>query len=114
MNKVLIGKKGEANIINYLESKGFNILERNYRYRQKEVDIIAKKDEIIAFVEVKLRTNSKFGEGVEAISNFKKRNIITVAKYYISSRNLYNYNIRFDVATITRNNLVYIENAFQI
>jgi len=114
MNKVLIGKDGENIITNYLKSRGFTILERNFRYGKKEVDIIAKSDDIIAFVEVKLRTNINYGDGLDAIGSYKKKNIIYVAKYYIQTNNLYNYNIRFDVASISNGNIEYIENAFQI
>ncbi len=113
-NKYSTGKNGEDKIVSYLIKRGWTVLERNFRYKKKEVDIIASKDEIIIFVEVKARNSVKFGRGFEAVDNHKKRHILSVARYYVEKYKLQNINIRFDVASIDRDVIRYIENAFQV
>lgn len=114
MNKCTIGKVGEKRIVSFLKSKGFFILESNFRYGKKEVDIIARKDDKIIFIEVKTRNYRGFGTGAEAIDTRKRNNIISVARYYVNKNKLNDCNIRFDVASIDKNNVIYIENAFQV
>lgn len=114
MNRINVGKGGEEQAVRYLRERGYRILERNYRYHNKEVDIIAQKDDTIVFVEVKARTNRSFGDGMEAVNFHKKSNIIYVARYYLNEKELYDHTIRFDVASVNKNSLVYIENAFQL
>jgi putative endonuclease len=114
MNKKKLGKTGECKIADYLTYKGWKILEKNFRHNRKEVDIIARKKSLIIFVEVKTRRNEKFGKGLEAVDVNKRNNIISVARYYLRSKNLMNCNVRFDVASLDGNAVSYIENAFQI
>ena len=113
-SKYAIGKNGEDKIACYLKKRGWTVLERNFRYQKKEVDIIASKDNIISFVEVKARNSDQFGKGFEAVDNKKQRHILSVARYYIDNNKLHDKNIRFDVASIDRDVIRYIENAFQI
>jgi len=108
---------GETQTCNYLEQIGYKILERNYRCYFGEIDIIALDQEIIAFVEVKLRTNKKYGIGIESISQHKKNNIKQVANYFLHTNWLFKNNIiRFDVVDILNYKGVYygkvIKNAF--
>ena len=88
MNNVEKGMQGEEIVQNYLIEGGYRILERNFRFHHREVDIIAAKDDILVFVEVKSRKDEDFGRGFEAISDMKKRNIISVARYYIQKKGL--------------------------
>ncbi len=105
--------RGEEIVQNYLIEGGYRILERNFRFHHREVDIIAAKDDILVFVEVKSRKDGDFGRGFEAISDMKKRNIISVARYYTQKKGLQDCNVRFDVASLDRGALQYFENAFQ-
>ncbi len=114
MNKALYGKIGEDSVIDYLKEKRCRILERNFRYRKKEVDIIAEENGVIIFVEVKVRRGSSFGTGLESINNRKIDNIASVAIHYLKKNKLDNSNVRFDVASIDNNKLLYIKDAFQL
>lgn len=114
MNKISVGKKGEEAIARYLADRGYTIIERNYRYQKKEVDVIARKGDTLVFVEVKYRKSRVFGGGTEAIGRTKRQSIIQVARAYIARQKLYYLNVRFDVASIDRGRLCYIENAFQV
>ena len=113
-SKYSTGIYGEDKIVSYLKKRGWTILERNFRYQKKEVDIIASREDIISFVEVKARNSNQFGRGFEAVDNHKKRHILSVARYYVEKYKLQNINIRFDVASIDCDVIRYIENAFQV
>jgi putative endonuclease len=114
MNKVAIGKRWEDRVACYLIENGYSILERNYRFHSKEVDIIASKDDLVVFVEVKYRAGRTFGAGVDSVTTKKKQNILSVAMQYMGKKRLYNRNVRFDVADIEDNKLSYIEDAFRL
>lgn len=114
MNNKEKGEVGENIASKYLLSKGAQILERNYRIKSGEIDIIAKLDNELVFIEVKSRTNKKYGYPCESV-NYKKINKITnTAKYYILKNNLYDIPIRFDVVEIyfSDRKLNHIVNAF--
>jgi putative endonuclease len=112
MSNVQKGRQGEEAVQRYLVEKGYRILERNFRFHHREVDIIAVKGDILIFVEVKFRQSGEFGQGVEAVTDLKKRNIVSVARYYIQKKGLNELNVRFDVASLDGDTLDYFENAF--
>ena len=112
MNSIEKGLQGEETVQEYLIEKGYRIRARNFRFHHREVDIIASKDDILVFVEVKARHDDDFGQGFEAITDMKKRNIISVARYYIEKYGMYDYNVRFDVASLDGGKLQYFENAY--
>jgi putative endonuclease len=95
------GGEGERLAAEHLEKNGWTILERNFRFGHGEIDLIARRDQIVAFVEVKVRTGTEFGHPLEAIGAAKQREIQRVAHYWISHRgdplDLY----RFDAVAIT-------------
>jgi len=111
-----LGREGEDFAATYLKAKGYVILKRNYRYKSKEIDIIAKKDEICVFVEVKTRSGYIHEEPERAVGIKKQRFLIEAANYFLI-RNDIELESRFDVITIkktnTRTALNHIENAFQ-
>jgi len=94
-----IGRKGESLAAEYLINKGFNILERNYRYGRLEIDIIAEIDNVIVFIEVKARQSKRFGYPEEAVDNRKTDHILTCADHYIY-QNQWTGDIRFDIISI--------------
>ncbi len=97
-----IGKWGENLACQYLESNNYKIIERNFFCRQGEIDIIAKdvaKKEIV-FVEVKTRSNLKYGNPAEAVNESKRRHIRQVVNYYIYRKQIYHLAIRIDVIEI--------------
>lgn len=112
-----IGSRGEKIAVDFLKKKGLQILAKNYRFKKKEIDIIAKDKDTICFIEVKTRTTKEFGLPEEAIMNRKMRNLINLALSYMKRYNFVDYNIRFDVVSIyfLKNNkpkIDYFKNAF--
>jgi putative endonuclease len=107
------GNKGEDMATAHLESVGFEVIERNYRYRQSEIDIIALKDNsLLVFVEVKLRTRGEFGTGETFVSANQERKIIEAAEEYTFAIN-WQKNIRFDIITVDgEGKLEWFEDAF--
>ena len=114
MKKKRIGKFGEDLAVIYLKRIGYKILERNFRCRVGEVDIIAKDVEEIVFIEVKTRTNNTYGEPSEAVDYIKKEHIIKTANYYLYKNKLYNKSIRFDVIEVFLSNKFHINHIKQI
>lgn len=94
------GKLGEDYTAAYLEKIGYTIIKRNYRKPCGEIDIIATKDGIIAFVEVKSRKKGSLVSGVEAVGYKKKGRIIATADYYFAEFGI-ELQPRYDIAEVT-------------
>ncbi|WP_306415995.1 YraN family protein [Fulvivirga ulvae] len=75
-NKAQTGKDGEQRAAEYLMGKGYELLERNYRYKRSEIDIIIKKEQLLVFVEVKTRSYSSFGYPEDAVDGIKIKKVI--------------------------------------
>lgn len=117
-NSIEIGRAGEEYVCRYLESKGYEILCRNFKIRGGEIDIIATKDDIIAFVEVKTRKQSCLVDGFSAVDRRKKTHIIRTAETYMW-REAIELQPRYDIAEVvyigdTVKRFEYIENAFDV
>ncbi|TET23092.1 MAG: YraN family protein [Candidatus Cloacimonadota bacterium] len=117
-NKRAIGINGEKIASAYVKKMGLTILETNYRQKTGEIDIIAAKNNLIAFIEVKIRQTHQYGHPEEAIDRKKKRRMIRTAKYYLVTHNLYDKQVvRFDVLAIqgkeSSYDIEYFENAFR-
>ncbi len=97
---VSIGALGEEAAVKALRKNGYKILERNFRTKTGEIDIIAKDKEYTCFVEVKLRKTNCFGSPADAINEQKRRRIISAAKYYAVKNGLYESPLRFDAVLI--------------
>lgn len=95
-----IGKIGEDIAARYLQQKGYKIIERNFESRQGEIDIIAIDKNELVFVEVKTRTNMKFGKPIEAVDKLKQKHLIKTVEYYLYSRHLEDEFVRIDVIEI--------------
>ncbi len=113
MDKILSGKDGEEKACNYLKSKKYKILEKNYRCLYGEIDIIAKYNNTLVIIEVKYRKSAKFGKGYEAVNYTKQQKIIKTLQYYINEKNV-KMPVRFDVISIDNNEITHIENAFGV
>ncbi len=120
MNIGKTGAEGEKRVANFLRKKGFAIINRNFRSKYGEIDIIAENSEYILFVEVKTRKENSLVSGVEAVDAFKQRRIILTANDYIA-KTLNEKQPRFDIAEVTvfektdgslGYKLTYIENAW--
>ena len=109
------GTRGEELAREYLTNNGYTILETNWRYRTHEVDIIAKKGDILVFVEVKTRSSKFLGEPEIFVSRTQQRAYVTVADAYIQKFNRQE-EVRFDIIAIVLNSntqeVRHIPNAF--
>lgn len=112
LNKV-VGTQGETLAAKYLESKGYEIIKRNYKNDYGEIDIIAAHDGYLIFVEVKTRSSLVFGFPSEAVDAHKRRKISQVASVYIRYNKLYDLPVRFDVIEICGEEINHIEDAFE-
>ena len=102
------GFEGEQLAAKFLKANGYRILERNYRTKSGEIDIIARKNRSIVFIEVKTRSNDSFGSPVEAVDRRKLAKLEIVANQYIQKKEIEDAAFRFEVITITK-----INNAWQ-
>lgn len=95
----LKGVKSEDEAARFLVAQGYEILERRYRFEHKEIDLIARKDGTITFVEVKMRSGKSFGAPVLSIDRKKVQNIVYAAEGYIheNRETLGEMSFRFDV-----------------
>ena len=115
------GNWGEERAALYLRLHGYKIVERNFRCRQGEIDIIARKGDVVAFVEVKQRKNADFGEAREFVTFSKQRRIIAAAELWLLKTGC-GLQPRFDVIEVyapagTRTlfpEIHHIENAFSV
>ena len=110
-----LGDKGERFVADYLKKNGFVVRSSNYQRRCGEIDLIAQKDTLIVFVEVKMRQEDYFNLS-EVVGIAKQRKIIATARYYIAEHQLQETVQRFDVALVHVRNgecdIAYIPNAF--
>lgn len=106
------GKKGEIKAVLFLKQHGYKILETNFKNKIGEIDIIAEKDGVIVFIEVKNRSTYRFGRPIEAVDFRKQNKIKKVAEIYLMIKNKYYNDVRFDVVEVSNDNLEHIENAF--
>lgn len=111
-NNRVIGNRGEDIAVHFLLKQGYQILERNYRCRFGEIDIIGRDNNYLVFIEVKYRKDINKGYPVEAVGYYKQRRIINTAKYYVKIKHLNNIDIRFDIVEIVNNKIRVINNAF--
>jgi len=100
ISKTAAGMKGQKTAEDFLRKNGAEILERNYRTRTGEIDLIAKIDGYVAFIEVKFRKNTAYGLPCESVGSKKQQKIIRTALYYIASKKLENQDFRFDVVEV--------------
>ena len=113
MNKRAIGTKYEQKAADYLVKNGYNIVERNFRCRMGEIDLIAQDGDYLCFIEVKYRSTSHSGFPGEAINPGKVRRIVRTAQYYMLLRGIKESKpCRFDVVFILDNDIELIRNAF--
>ena len=96
-----IGQKGENLAVDYLQNAGYTVLERNYRCKLGEIDIIARDNDTLVFIEVRSRSSLAFGLPQESINRRKRHQISKVALEYMIRRKLKNIPARFDVVAVS-------------
>ena len=96
----VLGRFGEDCAHAYLVESGWTILARNYRFGRREVDLVARRGGLVAFVEVKTRGGGRYGAPEEAVTRLKQREIEAVAREYLWRHRLDDVDVRFDVVAI--------------
>jgi len=115
-----IGTLGEELSETYLKNLGYKILDKNFRCKCGEIDLIAMSKGYICFIEVKTRYGLKFGLPAESVTLSKQHKIYKTAQVYILMKNIVNFDFRFDVIEVLLNNanndflINHIEDAFQL
>jgi putative endonuclease len=111
-----LGTDGEKLAVEYLQNCGYQILETNWRFEKKEIDIIARKGGLIAIVEVKTRSTDFFGLPEESVTNSKQKFLIDAADEYLQQLD-FEADVRFDIISIikekNRYSIRHIEEAFR-
>ncbi len=112
----ILGAAGEDLAVAWYEGRGYEILERNWRRREGEVDLIAREGRTVVFCEVKARTSDRFGSGAEAVRTAKQRRIRRLAARWLSeltpASGRARVEVRFDVVSIMAGDVEVIEDAF--
>ena len=94
------GAKGENIVVNHLKNKGYQIIGRNIRSRWGEIDIIARKQHKLVFIEVKSRNSLVKGEPYEAITYFKKKSLKRAIQYYLLQNKYKDYKLSIDMVAV--------------
>ncbi len=113
-HKKLLGRVGERLAEKYLKSIGYEILEKNFTTTFGEIDIIAKHQDYIVFVEVKTRENTLYGNPGEAVNYKKREKYKNLANAYLVKEGKIEENCRFDVVEVVKRKINHIINAFYV
>src|SRR3954447_20285063 len=98
--RIAFGKTGEDLAVEELERRGYAIVDRRWRNRSGEIDIVARDGETLVFVEVKTRDGAEFGDGAEAITDAKRRRLVRLAVEYLARERIVDRPCRFDVVAV--------------
>ena len=111
-----VGREGEALAANFLQQKGYEIVDRNWRYGPKEIDIVARDGDTMVFVEVKTRSTLAFELPQEAVTKKKMKNLVEAADAYMIQNNI-DLEGRFDIVAVLNGNppkvIEHLEGAWQ-
>jgi putative endonuclease len=95
-----LGAHGEAIAVSYLIGRGFRVLDRNWRCREGELDIVARDGDALVFCEVKTRRGVGYGHPVEAVTVAKQRRLRTLAQRWLATHDEHAPDLRFDVVGV--------------
>ena len=111
------GSAGENRAASFLEEKKFSIIARNYRFgRYGEIDIVARKGNLVVFAEVKHRGTDRYGGALYSISSRKKKSLKTAARAFITGTPEYDrpeFTFRFDLISIRGDSVEWVEDMFR-
>lgn len=110
--KKFLGRVGEQKAVEFLKTKGYKIVETNYKTHIGEIDVICKDENTLVFVEVKTRLNDEFGAPSEAVNKKKQDKYFKVATEYLIRTKQTESNCRFDVIEIENGQINHILDAF--
>jgi putative endonuclease len=115
--RLIVGRTGEDAAVQYLLQRGYYILERNYRCRFGEIDLVARDGDTLTFIEVKTRRSRTFGPAAAAVTHTKQRHLIKASQMYMVQHGKREDLCRFDVVTIDmdgqESRIELIKDAFQ-
>lgn len=110
-----LGNEGEQLAVDFLLKNDYEIIERNYRFDKAEVDIIARKKEVLAIIEVKTRSTADFGNPQDFVKPKQIQRLVKAVDEYVNTNNL-DVEVRFDIIAIVREGkkfkIEHLENAF--
>ncbi len=117
--RLQFGREGESAAIAFLKKKGYRILEKNFRSKVGEIDIIAEQAGVIVFIEVKARSDHEFGHPFDALTPTKQKKIVQTAQSFLARKRIVDKPMRFDVVALTSDphgswKIELLENAFQV
>ena len=116
MDRLQTGKTGEDLAVDFLKNSGYRIIERNFRCKLGEIDIIALDRNILAFVEVRTKNLSSFCTPQETVTFSKQKKLQKLSLYYLAKKQIKNRDCRFDVVAIDlskgKNGIELFKNAF--
>lgn len=95
-----LGKAGEQLAARHLESNGYSIIQKNFRSKSGEIDLVAERDGVLVFVEVRTRSSTAFGSPEESITESKKRHLIATAYDYLEARQALDNDWRIDLVAV--------------
>ena len=107
------GRKGELLALRHLEESGLRCLDTNYQTRWGELDLVCMEGETVVFVEVKRRTDNRFGAPDESVPSWKQARMVRCAMHYVRRRGLADRMLRFDVVAIDALGVRHHRNAFE-
>jgi putative endonuclease len=96
-----LGAFGEDAAARWYEARGFEIVDRNWRVREGEIDLVARRGRTIVFCEVKTRSSDRFGSPVESVTATKQRRLRALAARWLAEHPARHGEVRFDVASVT-------------
>lgn len=110
-----LGKQGEKLAVEFLRESGYEILETNWTFQKAEVDVIAKKEDVLAIVEVKTRSSIDFGLPQDFVKPKKIQSLVKAVNEYVTQNDL-DVSVRFDIIAIQKNGnefiIEHLEDAF--
>ena len=114
-----LGRRGEMVAWHFLTQRGYKILEKNYRCKLGEIDVVAEKKSRTAFVEIKTRRTWDFGRPEESVHAAKQRKLVRLAEWYLREKKKSDSLVSFDVVAVTwkesgEPEIRLIENAFEV
>ncbi len=98
--RLSLGDRGEMAACEFLRSEGYQVLEKNYKCKLGEIDLIARRDGRLAFIEIKTRTSDRFGMPQEAVDLKKQKKILNLAQWYLKEKKIEKTPIAFDVVAV--------------
>jgi putative endonuclease len=107
-----LGAQAEARAAQYLQRKGYRVVDRNWTCRGGEIDLVCEHGDTLVFVEVRARADTRHGAPLETVHDLKRRRLVRAAEVYLTKKQLWDRACRFDVVGIAGDVVEHVEDAF--